>query len=75
MNKQQLAEKLKSMYENADKGYLVAMIHLFGIKYSDYIGSDKVATAKEIVKLSRLSSSYHTEVSKGVKLSKFVTIK
>ena len=32
-----LGGKLMEMYENAPRGYQVANIHLFGVKYADVI--------------------------------------
>ncbi len=52
-------------------GEAVAMIHLFEIKYASEIlssGESKKAIAKE----AGIPDSYATEISKGVKLSKFV---
>ena len=72
MTEKELSEKLAEMYNNAIKGESVAMIHLFGIKYSEQI---KEYSTKEIVERSGLRPSYSTEVSKGIKLAKFVTIK
>jgi len=50
MTKQDLASKLKSMYENAQKGDSRTMIRLFGV-------------------------NYHAEISKGIRLAKYVRIK
>ena len=69
---EQLAATLASMYHRGlETGEGVAMIHLFGIKYSDEIQSTG-ATAKMIVELSGIPASFATEVSKGIKLSKYV---
>ena len=75
MDEADLILKLNNMYENAEEGYAIAMIHLFGIKYAQYIGKDKVATPEDIVKKSSIPNSYATEINKGKKLSKFVLIK
>ncbi len=75
MDKSKLILELNSMYENAKQGDAVAKIHLFGIKYAEYIGKDKVATSQEIAKESSIQDSYYAEINKGKILSKFVSIK
>ena len=74
MMKQDLAQKLNSMYHNAPQGEKVLMIHIFGIKYSEDI---KVcgASAKEIAISANINESYGTEIQKGIKLAKYVDIK
>lgn len=67
----ELGKILKEMYENAPNGYQVANIHLFGVKYADII-LDNNYKAIEIVRVSGIYESYAAEVSKGIKLSKFV---
>ena len=71
MTPEELGNTLSSMYHNAPKGELTTMIHLFGIKYADEI-RDCGATATEIVRLSGLQDSYKAEVSKGVRLARYV---
>jgi 5-methylcytosine-specific restriction protein B len=73
----ELAKKLSEMYENAPEGDKVAMIHLFGIRYSNEITKNNYV-AGEIIKNtklkegSKMNTSYQTEISKGVNLSKYV---
>jgi len=67
----ELGETLSKMYNNAQKGEAVAMIHLFGIKYANDIISSEYSK-KDIIKASGISESYLTELTKGVKLAKFV---
>jgi hypothetical protein len=74
LNKNDLANKLKEMYSNAPDGYQVAHIHLFGVKYADQIRRNHYKIS-EIVDLSGISRSYTTEVSKGIKLSRYVVPK
>jgi hypothetical protein len=74
MTIQELGSKLSEMYNNAPKGDSVAMIHLFGIKYSNEILKSKFSK-KDIVKAARIQESYGTEISKGVKLAKYVNPK
>lgn len=69
-----LAAKLGEMYKNAPKGDAVAMIHLFGIKYSKEITESKYSK-KDIIKQSGISASYLTELTKGVKLAEYVIAK
>lgn len=66
MNKNELASILKNMYDNAEQGEKVAMIHLFGMKYAKDI--KELSSANEIVKLAGINDSYYSEVSKGIKL-------
>jgi len=70
----ELGKKLEEMYLNAQKGDKVTSIHLFGIKYNDTIKSNNYSV-KEIIIHSKLPLTYQTELSKGMKLSNFVTIK
>lgn len=70
MNKSELGNILKDMYNNAPDKDQVAMIHLFAIKYSEFI-IDKY-TAAEIIRVSGINKSYGTEVNKGLRLSQYV---
>lgn len=74
MTENSLAEILKEMYEGAIKGEQVAHIHLFGIKYAEEILNNGYKVI-DIIKKSGLNTSYATELSKGIKLSKYVCIK
>ena len=74
MTLNQLGAELRKMYNDAQRGESVAMIHLFGIKYANEIKNCKCSN-KDIVTVSGISKSYVTELIKGVKLSKFVDIK
>ncbi len=77
MNISDLANKLAEMVDNAPDRDKVAMIHLFGIKYGKII-LEKDISPNEIVKITKLKDgsmfnySYKTELSKGIKLSKYV---
>jgi 5-methylcytosine-specific restriction protein B len=76
----ELSKMLSEMYENAPDGDKVAMIHLFGIRYSSEIEKNgKVSVvSKEIIKNTKLKNdsqmheSYDREIFKGLKLSKYV---
>lgn len=74
MNGKELSKKLNEMYFNAPEGELVSMIHLFGIKYAEAIKECNISI-KEIVEDSGISSTYQAEINKGIKLSKYVTIR
>lgn len=71
MTLNELADVLSDMYRNAPHGDSVAMIHLFGIKYAREIKTLE-ASCKAIAKAAHINESYGTEISKGVKLSKYV---
>ena len=67
----ELADELNEMYNTAPKGDAVVMIHLFGIKYASEIEKHGYSK-KDIIKQSVISTSYQTELAKGMKLAKFV---
>ena len=71
MTPEKLADILSVMYQDAPDGEATTMIHLFGVKYADEI-HDCGATVTEIVRLSSLSDSYNAEVSKGMRLARYV---
>ena len=72
MNVQELADKLREMYETAPKGEQATMIHLFGIKYAADLNGVSLAS---VIEHSGLHRSYVTEVNKGRKLAKYVDLK
>lgn len=71
MTLKELGDKLSEMYNNAPNGDSVAMIHLFGIKYANEIIQSRYSK-KDIAIATGIHESYGTEISKGVKLSKYV---
>jgi len=71
MNVKELGLKLREMYIDAPKGDSVAMIHLFGITFANEINKFD-NPKKEIIKISGISESYITELSKGIKLADYV---
>jgi hypothetical protein len=71
MTVNELGRILREMYDKAPKGYLVANIHFFGVKYASEILKNNYKVA-DIVTASGLNQSYLTEVNKGIKLSKYV---
>lgn len=74
MTLQELGKILHQMYFESEDGEAVAMIHLFGVKYASEI-IDSGASKKAIAKAAGLRESYGTEISKGVKLSRYVHAK
>ena len=72
MTARELADTLYRMYDCAIDGESTSMILLFGVKYAGEI-RDCGVSVTEIVRLSGLSSSYATEVYKGMKLSRYVS--
>lgn len=70
----ELSRELRTMYDNGGYKGKVVSIHLFGIKYADQIERSGV-TAKDIVIAAQLPESYHTEVHKGMRLARYVSIK
>jgi len=74
MTKQDLAKKLDSMYSNALKGDSTTMIRLFGIKYAEELKKCDCSMS-EVAKLANIGENYHAEISKGIRLSKYVKLK
>ena len=74
MTLSELGTKLSEMYNNAPKGDAVAMIHLFGIKYANEIKQSNYSK-RDIIEQSGISTSYLTELNKGVKLAEYVISK
>jgi 5-methylcytosine-specific restriction protein B len=73
MTKNELGNILNKKYFNSKQGETVVMIHLFGIEYANDIKKSG-ATCREIAKLAQIRPSYATEISKGVKLAKYVKV-
>ncbi|RAZ81115.1 hypothetical protein [Planococcus halotolerans] len=67
-----LGDILSEMYKSAPEGYKVTYIHLFGIKYGEEIKRNNLSV-KGILAHSKVKPSFATEVSKGIKLSKYVS--
>lgn len=74
MEIEELSAILKEKYVNAPKNEQVANIHLFGIEYAEIIKKNNYKII-EIIRLAEMKESYKVELSKGIKLSKFVTLK
>ncbi|HZK53743.1 MAG TPA: hypothetical protein VFC84_06085 [Desulfosporosinus sp.] len=71
MTENELGKILREMYDNAPAGYQVANIHFFGVKYASIILDNNFKTT-EIIRASGIKPSYSTEVSKGIKLARYV---
>lgn len=71
---QHLGQTLREVYSSAPDGESVTMIHLFGIKYADEIRRSGLK-ARMIIESSGIRDSYVTELQKGMRLSKYVTVK
>ena len=74
MDIKQLGKELNKMYFKAPKGEVVAMIHLFGIKYAKDIRASKFSK-KAIAEEAGIPISFAVEINKGVKLAHYVVIK
>ena len=73
MTAQEVAMCLQEMYENSSNEK-TTMIHLFGIIYAKEI-KECGSTPKDILKIANMPESYQTEISKGIRLSKYVDVK
>ena len=70
----ELGAALGNLYHNAPKGEAVAWIHLFGIKYAKELNQSPF-NKKEIARAANIPQSLGTEISKGMKLAQYVTVK
>ena len=73
MNEKGLANELKKRYKKAARNQTILVIDLFGIEYGKLIRTENYSI-KQIVQLSGIGESYITEVTKAVKLSKYVVL-
>jgi len=69
-----LGKLLHDAYFNAGEGEKITMIHLFGIRDADEIECCG-APCRDIAIKAGIRESYATEISKGVKLALYVTVK
>jgi len=70
----ELGAILSDMYNNSPKEDAALVIRLFGIRYAAEIKKDNYSN-EEIIKASGISEVYLNELSKGVKLSVYVSSK
>lgn len=68
----ELAAELRRSVNSAPVGERVVRIHLFGIRRSQELDG---VPLKELVLLAGIPRSYHTEIHKGMRLAKYVTLK
>ena len=73
MGEFELGMELRRMYDEAPQGDQVAAIHLFGIRFWKELSGRRI-NKKEILRAAGLPDSYTTEISKGIKLSQYVTV-
>lgn len=69
MNADKLAAILEQFYNFQPKGEKAISMQIFGIYFAD-----KIESPKEIIEKTKLPKTYVTEINKGKKLSKYVTI-
>ncbi len=72
MDAKQLGKKLKEMYEVKGVSQ-TTMIHIFGILYANEIDESDVKLS-DIIKEAGMNESYHVEISKGIRLSEYVSV-
>lgn len=65
-----LGKLLADAVAKAPKGDIAVTIHMFGIRYADEIGS----SANQVAIAAGISEKYGTELRKGMKLAKYVTL-
>ena len=70
MQIEKLGKLLAEAVAKAPKGDITITIHLFGIRYADEIGS----SANQVATAAGISEKYGTELRKGMKLAKHVTV-
>lgn len=71
MTEGELGRILSEMCFNAPHGYKMTNMHLFGVMYASEI-EDEELSIKAIVRAAGLQDSCIAEVSKGVKLARYV---
>ena len=67
----ELARRLRSVYDHAGRNEAACQVHLFGIRYAEELRACG-CSLKHIVELSGVSMGYLPELSKGIKLSRYV---
>lgn len=71
MDSAELAAILREMYNGANRNEAACQVHLFGIRYAQEL-QNCGCPLRDIVHLSGISMGYLSEVSKGIKLSRYV---
>lgn len=72
MSLEELADKLRAMWEAAPEGARSPMVHLFGIKYANELEGMNL---QDIAELAGRPRSMGTEIYKGCRLAQYVTEK
>lgn len=72
MSSDDLSDAFRKRYHNAESGYAVVSIHLFGIEFAAELEGKNL---KEICLSAEVPVSFATEVRKGMRLAEFVAIK
>ena len=67
----EIGEKLGTMYHNAEDKTQVVSIYLFGIKYG-YVITKNQFQPKRIIESSGIKSSYESELSKALRIYKYI---
>ncbi|MCB1343057.1 MAG: hypothetical protein KDK24_18705 [Pseudooceanicola sp.] len=67
-----LSKVLKDRYETAQDREQVTQIHLFGIEFADVLEGHAI---NDIAELATGHRSYGTEIRKGIRLAKYVSLK
>ena len=75
MTVNELGQNLEKMCQDAPKNERVVSMYKFGIKYAAEIKDLGRSGIKDVIQQSRLPSTYKTELSKAIKLSKYVALK
>ena len=73
MTANELGMKLNAMY-SMEKVNKTTMVHLFGVIYADIMRKENIKPI-EVVKIAGISENYQTEISKGMRLAEYVTLK
>ena len=73
MTQIELAKVLRTMYNDAPDKEKVLHIHLFGILYAQEITDNKFRLP-DLLHIAEMNDSYKTEISKGIKLSRYVQV-
>ncbi len=70
----ELVDILSRLYRDAPKDEAMAMVHLFGIKYAAEIRRCG-ESVPQLVRRSCVPNPHKTEVYKGMRLAKYVTLR
>lgn len=72
MTARQLGKVLRAMYRQADENEKVTSVILFGIWYNNELLNNSLS---QVMEYAGISFSYHKEISKGIRLARFVSVK